>query len=79
MSRHNPDSHPSEMFFDPGDVPRDHDQDTLGQLRLLALGRSPNLQVLEVGLDLGERSTHPRVISVPRLCNLGVGLPLLPD
>ena len=31
MARHNADSHPSEIFFGPGDVPLSHDQEYLGR------------------------------------------------
>ena len=67
------------MFVIPGDIPRGHDQDTFGRLRLIAPGRSPRLQVLKKRLHISERPLLPRVISIPSLCNTGVGLPQLLD
>ena len=44
VSHHHPDPKPPKVLLLPGYVPRGHDQDALGRLRVVAPGRSPRLK-----------------------------------
>ena len=59
MPRHYLYAEPPEMFLNPGDVPRGHDQDNIGRLQEIAPGRSPRLQVWKVRLHVLEHAPPP--------------------
>ena len=67
------------MLLCPGYIPGGHDQYALGRLRVVASGRSPRLEILEVFQYLLEPSSRPRVIILPWLSDPGVGALKFPD
>ena len=79
VSCHHPYPEPPEVLLCLGYVPRGHDQDALGRLQVVAMGRSPCLMVPEVLQYLMERPSRPRIISVPWLSDPGVDVPKFPD
>ena len=79
MPRHHFDPQPPKVLLCPGYIPRGHDQNYFGRLRVIASDRSPRLQVPEVFHDVRKLPSRPRVISVPWMSDPGVGAPKLPD
>ena len=70
---------PPKVLLCPGCIPWGHNQDALGQLRVVASGRSPRLEVPAVLQYVLELPSRPCVISVPWMSDPGVGALKLPD
>ena len=79
MPRHHFYPQPLRELLCLGYITRGHDQNDFCLIRVIVSVRALRLQVSKMLKDVGEMSPSPRVVRVPRLCDMGVGSPKLPN